>query len=153
MPYASDERAFRAEARVGAAVAVAMAAVVVMAVVVAAVVVSGGVRAGAAPRVADLVWDELADCESGGDWRADTGNGYYGGLQIGPPTWVESGGLHFADRPDHANRREQTMVGEEIVRRQGWEAWPSCARELGLLGHGPTPLPSAPMRSGRTAGP
>ncbi|WBP86370.1 transglycosylase family protein [Kitasatospora cathayae] len=48
-------------------------------------------------------------------------------------TWTESGGLHFADRADHASRREQTTVGEEIVRQQGWEAWPSCARELGLL--------------------
>ncbi|MFJ9776926.1 transglycosylase family protein [Kitasatospora sp. NPDC101157] len=139
MPNASEERTTRAVIREGAStVAVATAAVVVIAVamtvVVAAVVVSGGVRAGAAPRVADLVWDELADCESGGDWRADTGNGFYGGLQIQPPTWAESGGLHFADRPDHANRREQTTVGEEIVRQQGWEAWPSCARQLGLLG-------------------
>ncbi|MFI2612111.1 transglycosylase family protein [Kitasatospora sp. NPDC018619] len=101
------------------------------------VVASGGGRAGAAVRVADLVWDELADCESGGDWRADTGNGYYGGLQIRPSTWAESGGPRFADRPDHASRREQTTVGEEIVRRQGWEAWPSCARKLGLLGGAP----------------
>ncbi|MEU9044401.1 MULTISPECIES: transglycosylase family protein [unclassified Kitasatospora] len=99
-------------------------------------VAMGAVRADAAVRVADLVWDELADCESGGDWRADTGNGYYGGLQIRPSTWEESDGLRFADRPDHASRREQTTVGEEIVRRQGWEAWPSCARELGMLGGG-----------------
>ncbi|MER7753621.1 transglycosylase family protein [Kitasatospora sp. NPDC097643] len=97
---------------------------------------SGG-RAGAAVRVADLVWDELAECESGGDWQADTGNGYYGGLQIWVPTWEEAGGLRFADRPDHASRREQTTVAEEILRRQGWEAWPGCARELGLIVDGP----------------
>ncbi|MFF2077480.1 transglycosylase family protein [Kitasatospora sp. NPDC058162] len=96
----------------------------------------GGVRAGAAVRVADLIWDELADCESGGDWRADTGNGFYGGLQIRPTTWADAGGLRFADRPDHAGRREQTTVGEEILRQQGWEAWPACARELGMIGPG-----------------
>ncbi|MFI6151874.1 transglycosylase family protein [Kitasatospora sp. NPDC051170] len=89
---------------------------------------------GAAVPVADVVWDGLADCESGGDWQADTGNGFYGGLQIRPSTWSEAGGLPFADRPDHASRRQQTTVGEEILRQQGWEAWPSCARELGLIG-------------------
>ncbi|MFJ9691347.1 transglycosylase family protein [Kitasatospora sp. NPDC101183] len=97
----------------------------------------GGGRAGASVLVADMVWDELADCESGGDWRADTGNGFYGGLQIRPSTWSEVGGLRFADRPDRASRREQTAVGEEILRQQGWEAWPSCARELGLIGGSP----------------
>ncbi|WP_234434997.1 MULTISPECIES: transglycosylase family protein [Streptomyces] len=107
-------------------------AVVALALVLA--VAAGDVRAGAAAQVADLVWDALADCESGGDWQADTGNGYYGGLQIRTSTWEDADGLRFADRPDHAGRREQTTVGEEIVRRQGWEAWPSCARELGLIG-------------------
>ncbi|RKT11277.1 transglycosylase-like protein with SLT domain [Streptomyces sp. 1114.5] len=129
MPQSCDERIGRAVVRAGSAVALVLAAA------------AGGVRAGAAVPVADrvvadLVWDALADCESGGDWQADTGNGYYGGLQIRPSTWEESGGLRFADRPDHAGRREQTTVGEEIVRRQGWEAWPSCARELGLIGGG-----------------
>ncbi|MFJ6385651.1 transglycosylase family protein [Kitasatospora sp. NPDC092039] len=127
MPHSCDERSGlgRFVVSAGTAVAVLLA------------VPSGGVRARAAVRVADLVWDELADCESGGDWRADTGNGFYGGLQIRPSTWAEAGGPRFADRPDHASRREQTTVGEEIVRRQGWEAWPSCARELGLLGGAP----------------
>jgi hypothetical protein len=115
-------------------VGVAVAVVMVVAAVVVMVVVSGGLRAGAAMRVADLVWDGLAECESGGNWQANTGNGFYGGLQIRPSTWEESGGLHFADRPDRASRREQTTVGEEILRQQGWEAWPSCARELGLVG-------------------
>lgn len=81
----------------------------------------------------DLVWDRLADCESDGDWRADTGNGYYGGLQIWPPTWRESGGLRYSDRPDHASRRQQIAVAEEILRRQGWNAWRSCARDIGVL--------------------
>ncbi|WP_189925529.1 transglycosylase family protein [Kitasatospora xanthocidica] len=126
MPHACDEGGRRVVVRACTAV------VLVLAVATG----GGGGRAGAAARVADMVWDELADCESGGDWQADTGNGYYGGLQIQPSTWAESDGLRFADRPDRASRREQTTVGEAIVRRQGWEAWPSCARELGLLGGG-----------------
>ncbi|MFD0276895.1 transglycosylase family protein [Kitasatospora sp. NPDC127111] len=92
-----------------------------------------GARAAAATTVADGVWDDLAECESGGDWRADTGNGYFGGLQIWPPTWEEAGGLRFATRPDRASRRQQTVVAEEILRMQGWEAWPACAREIGMI--------------------
>ncbi|MGV9270411.1 transglycosylase family protein [Kitasatospora sp. NPDC003701] len=99
----------------------------------AAVLIPDG-RARAASTVADVIWDELAECESGGDWRAATGNGYFGGLQIWPPTWEEAGGLRFADRPDHASRRQQTTVAEEILRMQGWEAWPACAREIGMIG-------------------
>ncbi|MFD8750172.1 transglycosylase family protein [Kitasatospora sp. NPDC059577] len=127
MPHSCEGRTGRAVARAGAAVVLVLA------------VAAGGGRAGATVRVADPVWDGLADCESGGDWQADTGNGYYGGLQIRPSTWAEAGGLRFADRPDHTGRREQTTVGEEIVRRQGWGAWPSCARDLGLIGVGTDP--------------
>ncbi|GAA1232419.1 hypothetical protein GCM10009665_23350 [Kitasatospora nipponensis] len=86
----------------------------------------------------DAVWDRVADCESDGDWTADTGNGYYGGLQIWPPTWREAGGSRYASRPDRASRRQQITVAQEILREQGWQAWASCARELGLLG-GPGP--------------
>ncbi|GAA5014378.1 transglycosylase family protein [Kitasatospora paranensis] len=81
----------------------------------------------------DATWDALADCESDGDWQADTGNGYYGGLQIWPPTWREADGLRFADRPDRATRREQITVAETILATQGWRAWSACARTLGLL--------------------
>ncbi|WP_441249618.1 transglycosylase family protein [Kitasatospora sp. McL0602] len=86
-----------------------------------------------APAAPDSVWEQLANCESDGDWHADTGNGYYGGLQIWPPTWREAGGLRFAERPDQAPRRQQITVAEEIRREQGWSAWASCAREIGLL--------------------
>ncbi|MFD7733371.1 transglycosylase family protein [Kitasatospora phosalacinea] len=94
-------------------------------------------------RTPDLVWDRLADCESDGDWQADTGNGYYGGLQIWPPTWREAGGLRYADRPDHAARRQQITVAEEVLRRQGWQAWGGCAREIGVL-EPDAPEPDAP---------
>jgi hypothetical protein len=97
-----------------------------------------GPGAGPAPDQAsgptpDGIWDALADCESDGDWQADTGNGYYGGLQIWPPTWREADGLRFADRPDRATRREQITVAETILATQGWQAWSACARTLGLL--------------------
>ncbi|MFI6847822.1 transglycosylase family protein [Kitasatospora sp. NBC_00085] len=97
---------------------------------------SGG-QAQAASTVADLVWDDLAECESGGDWQANTGNGYFGGLQIWPPTREEAGGLRYADRPDLASRRQQTSVAEEVLRMQGWDAWPVCARETGMIGEAP----------------
>ncbi|MFF4343778.1 transglycosylase family protein [Kitasatospora sp. NPDC001540] len=99
----------------------------------AAVALTAGTPAAARQSTSDLVWDRLADCESDGDWQADTGNGYYGGLQIWPPTWREAGGLRYADRPDHAGRRQQITVGEEILRLQGWQAWGGCAREIGML--------------------
>ncbi|MFJ9953315.1 transglycosylase family protein [Kitasatospora sp. NPDC091207] len=124
--------------RAAAAAAPLLALVLTLALLAlpAAVLLPGG-RARAASTVADMIWDELAECESGGDWRAATGNGYFGGLQIWPPTWEEAGGLRFADRPDRASRRQQTTVAEEILRMQGWEAWPACAREIGMIGEGP----------------
>ncbi|WP_323809010.1 transglycosylase family protein [Kitasatospora acidiphila] len=78
------------------------------------------------------VWDRLATCESGGDWRAATGNGYFGGLQILPGTWRTAGGLRYASRPDQATRQQQIEVAEEIRARQGWRAWGGCAQDLGL---------------------
>ncbi|MFE0464926.1 transglycosylase family protein [Kitasatospora sp. NPDC058965] len=83
--------------------------------------------------VPDATWEKLAGCEADGDWHANTGNGYFGGLQIWPPTWREAGGLLLATRPDLATRRQQIQVAQEILRRQGWQAWAGCARDLGLL--------------------
>ncbi|MFJ1708340.1 transglycosylase family protein [Kitasatospora sp. NPDC088346] len=98
------------------------------------------IAASGARRTPDQIWDAIARCESGGDWHADTGNGYYGGLQIWPPTWEDADGLRFATRPDLATRREQITVGETILSRQGWAAWSGCAESLGLS--------RAPTRSG-----
>ena len=66
------------------------------------------------------VWDDLAQCESGGDWAINTGNGYSGGLQI---TGTAAAGM---------TREEQIAWAEQILARQGWNAWPSCSRQLGL---------------------
>src|SRR5262245_50688804 len=58
----------------------------------------------AAPAQPVGVWDDLAECESGGDWAINTGNGYYGGLQFAGQTWRAYGGQEFADRADLASR-------------------------------------------------
>lgn len=72
-------------------------------------------------------WDRIAHCESGGRWHIDTGNGYFGGLQISKSTWDGYGGRKFARYPHGATKREQIRVAERIRNGQGWGAWPSCS--------------------------
>lgn len=71
-------------------------------------------------------WDAIAECESGGNWSANTGNGYYGGLQFAPATWSGHGGSEFAARADQASREEQITVAERVLDTQGIGAWPVC---------------------------
>ncbi|MEU9129845.1 transglycosylase family protein [Kitasatospora sp. NPDC048540] len=134
LPAAATPQAVAAAAKpASTAVRTAAASVRAVGAVRSVPVVRAGGTVRAVRRTPDEVWDRIAECESDGDWQADTGNGYYGGLQIWPPTWREADGLRFAARPDLATRREQITVGEEILRQQGWEAWPGCAADLGLL--------------------
>lgn len=77
-------------------------------------------------------WDRVADCESGGMWSADLGNGYYGGLQFSPETWQKFGGTAYAPRADLASRSQQIQVAEKVLAEQGPQAWPSCALISGL---------------------
>ncbi|WP_078990994.1 transglycosylase family protein [Streptomyces sp. XY413] len=79
-------------------------------------------------------WDCVADCESGGRWAVNTGNGFYGGLQFWQPTWEEYGGLAFAPRADLADRAQQIRVAQEVLAAQGWNAWPVCSKRYGLAG-------------------
>ncbi|WP_331284314.1 transglycosylase family protein [Streptomyces antarcticus] len=79
-------------------------------------------------------WDCVADCESGGRWAVNTGNGFYGGLQFWQPTWEEYGGLVFAARADLATREQQVRIAEDVLGAQGWDAWPVCAKRYGLAG-------------------
>lgn len=79
-------------------------------------------------------WSCVALCESGGRWDADTGNGFYGGLQFWQPTWEEFGGLTYAPRADLATREQQIAVAQEVLAVQGWEAWPVCSKRYGLKG-------------------
>jgi len=75
------------------------------------------------------VWDDLAQCESGGNWSINTGNGYYGGLQFSQGSWNAAGG---SGSPANASREEQIRVAENLQAMQGWGAWPSCSSQLGL---------------------
>jgi murein DD-endopeptidase MepM/ murein hydrolase activator NlpD len=84
------------------------------------------------------VWDSLSRCESGGNWSANTGNGYVGGLQFLPQTWIAHGGGQFAPSADRATRSEQIAVADRVLASQGWDAWPACSEKLGL---GATPGP------------
>lgn len=77
-------------------------------------------------------WDRLAQCESGGNWRANTGNGYYGGLQFSRGTWRSFGGGAYAGTANHASRSQQIAIAEKVLRSQGWRAWPACSRKAGL---------------------
>jgi LysM repeat protein len=74
-------------------------------------------------------WDALAQCESGGDWGINTGNGYYGGLQFSQSSWAAAGG---SGSPQNASRDEQIRVAENLQDMQGWGAWPACSSKLGL---------------------
>lgn len=71
-------------------------------------------------------WDAVAQCESGGDWATNTGNGYHGGLQFHPQTWAGHGGGEFAPTADQATREEQIIVAERVLDTQGIGAWPTC---------------------------
>lgn len=75
------------------------------------------------------VWDRLAQCESGGNWQANTGNGYYGGLQFSLSSWEAVGGRGY---PHQASRLEQIARAKQLQAIQGWGAWPACSRKLGL---------------------
>jgi LysM repeat protein len=77
---------------------------------------------------ADTNWDELAQCESGGDWSTNTGNGFGGGLQFTDSTWHAFGG---SGQPEDASRAEQIQVAERVKAEQGMNAWPTCSQKTG----------------------
>ena len=74
-------------------------------------------------------WDGVAQCESGGDWSINTGNGYYGGLQFNLGTWQSYGG---SGRPDQNSREQQIAVAERVAAAEGgYGAWPVCGAQAG----------------------
>ena len=85
----------------------------------------GGTASADTPKVN---WDAIAQCESGGNWAINTGNGYYGGLQFSPATWKSNGG---SGMPHQASREEQIRVAENTLRTQGIGAWPTCGAKAG----------------------
>lgn len=83
-------------------------------------------------------WEEVAECESGGDWTTDTGNGFYGGLQFTPETWKANGGK---GDPSEASEAEQIRVAENVLKTQGPGAWPVCGQYLKKGGTAPVEVP------------
>lgn len=90
-----------------------------------------GASAGVANAAPASTWDALAQCESGGNWGINTGNGFSGGLQFTPSTWAAFGGEGSAQ---NASREQQIAVAENVLQGQGWGAWPACSAKLGLSG-------------------
>ncbi|MGV0744914.1 transglycosylase family protein [Mycolicibacterium sp. XJ870] len=76
-------------------------------------------------------WDALSQCEAGGNWAINTGNGFYGGVQFDQNTWERQGGLRYAPRADLATREEQIAIATVTQARQGWGAWPTCSGRIG----------------------
>ncbi|UPZ32135.1 LysM peptidoglycan-binding domain-containing protein [Streptomyces sp. LRE541] len=104
------------------------------------------------------VWDRIAQCESGGNWHINTGNGYYGGLQFSAGSWRAYGGTAYASTADKASKAQQIAVATKLQRAQGWGAWPTCAARAGASGSAPagatsgvTPeaAPSKPAKSSK----
>jgi nucleoid-associated protein YgaU len=124
---------FRTAARRGATVAAISAAGIALS------------ATGANATTSTSTWDALAQCESGGNWAINTGNGYSGGLQFSPSTWAAYGGTGSAA---NASREQQIAVAEQVQASQGWGAWPSCAAQLGLSGGATGVAPqSVPVQS------
>ncbi|MFC4602428.1 transglycosylase family protein [Rhodococcus kronopolitis] len=96
-------------------------------------------------------WDGVAQCESGGNWGINTGNGYYGGLQFSQSTWTANGG---SGSPHGASKAEQIRVAENTLQSQGVGAWPHCGQYLTTAAAEeapapiaePAPAPAAPVQ-------
>ena len=91
--------------------------------------------AGQAAAATDGEWDQVAHCESGGNWGINTGNGYHGGVQFSASTWASHGGGQYAPSAELATREQQIAVAERVLATQGRGAWPVCGGPLS----GPTP--------------
>ena len=108
------------------------------------------VLAGTASAAPESAWDKLAQCESGGNWNINTGNGYYGGIQFNASTWKAYGGRGM---PHQASKAEQIAVAERTLAAQGWNAWPACSRKMGVRGHAAEPGTSAAPTAKKASAP
>src|SRR3954453_2542664 len=107
-----------------------------------------GIGVLAAPAsAAEHDWSGVAQCESGGNWSINTGNGYYGGLQFSQSTWEGYGGAAYAPRADLATPDQQITVAEAVLAGQGIGAWPVCGQYL-TGGTPPTPARAPAPASG-----
>lgn len=91
-----------------------------------------GATAVAPAHASSTVWDKVARCESGGNWKINTGNGYYGGLQFSGSTWRGYGGGAYASQAHHATKAEQIAIARRVLAGQGAGAWATCGRRAHL---------------------
>jgi uncharacterized protein YabE (DUF348 family) len=91
---------------------------------------SSGGGASPPPNTSGLNWDAVAQCESGGNWHINTGNGFYGGLQFDSSTWLANGGGAYAPRADLASREQQIAVANKLFAARGSAPWPVCGANL-----------------------
>ncbi|MFD7320839.1 transglycosylase family protein [Streptomyces sp. NPDC059875] len=102
--------------------------------------------AGSASAATASEWDAVAQCESGGNWSINTGNGYYGGLQFSASTWAAYGGTAYAATADQASKSQQIAVAEKVLAGQGKGAWPSCGVGLSSAAYTGGAAESAPAQ-------
>jgi LysM repeat protein len=107
--------------------------------------------AGSASAATGSQWDAVAQCESGGNWSIDTGNGYYGGLQFSASTWAGYGGTQYAPTADKATKAQQIQIAEKVLASQGKGAWPICGTGLSGTSYSGGATDSSPS-NGSTAG-
>ncbi|WP_338897849.1 transglycosylase family protein [Streptomyces sp. TG1A-60] len=105
-------------------------AIAVAGVTGAAAIAAPLMAAGSASAATASEWDAVAQCESGGNWSINTGNGYYGGLQFAASTWAGYGGTQYAPTADQASKAQQIAVAEKVLAGQGKGAWPVCGTGL-----------------------
>ncbi|UJV42895.1 LysM peptidoglycan-binding domain-containing protein [Streptomyces sp. AMCC400023] len=108
----------------------AVRAIAVAGVTGAAAVAAPLMAAGSASAATASEWDAVAQCESGGNWSINTGNGYYGGLQFSASTWAAYGGTQYASTANQASKAQQIAVAEKVLAGQGKGAWPVCGKGL-----------------------
>ncbi|MFB6956429.1 transglycosylase family protein [Streptomyces sp. NPDC056309] len=97
-------------------------------------------------------WDAVAQCESGGNWSINTGNGFYGGLQFTNSTWAGYGGTAYASRADLASKSQQIAVAEKVLAGQGKGAWPVCGKGLSGAAYTGSAPASSPSSSSSSSG-
>ncbi|MFF3938831.1 transglycosylase family protein [Streptomyces phaeofaciens] len=96
-------------------------------------------------------WDAVAQCESGGNWSINTGNGYYGGVQFSASTWAAYGGTAYAARADLASKAQQITIAEKVLAGQGKGAWPVCGTGLSSTPYNGGSASTGGSSSGSTA--
>ncbi|QHA05137.1 LysM peptidoglycan-binding domain-containing protein [Streptomyces broussonetiae] len=122
--------------------------VIALAGVTGAAVAAPLMAAGNASAATASEWDAVAQCESGGNWSINTGNGFYGGLQFSASTWAAYGGTAYASTANQATKAQQITVAEKVLASQGKGAWPVCGSGLSSAAYNG----SAPSTGSSSAG-